>query len=88
MISPLNTKLDRKWIEASQRIEELEQQRDELQAKWDHYQQLCQDHNAHGIGDLIVQRDELLAALHAVRLKTDPKYGWPIIDAAIAKVKP
>jgi len=26
----LNEKLDRKWIEASQRIAELEQQRDEL----------------------------------------------------------
>ena len=32
MISPLNAKLDRKWIEASQRIAELEQQRDELLA--------------------------------------------------------
>lgn len=30
MRSPLNEKLDRKWIEASQRIAELEQQRDEL----------------------------------------------------------
>lgn len=38
MISPLNAKLDRKWIEASQRIATLEQQVAELVAAlkdWD-----------------------------------------------------
>ncbi len=38
MISPLNAKLDRKWIEASQRIATLEQQNAELVAAlngWD-----------------------------------------------------
>ena len=52
-------------IQRDQRVKELEQQLQhlrienaEFQAKWDHFQRLCQHHGAHGIGDLIVQRDE------------------------------
>ena len=37
----------------------LQNRNQELQAQWDHFQRLCRDHGAHGIGDLIVQRDEL-----------------------------
>ncbi len=41
MISPLNAKLDRKWIEASQRIETLEQQVAALRDDRDSQQRVC-----------------------------------------------
>lgn len=37
----------------------LEERNQHLQAQWDHFQRLCRDHGANGIGDLIVQRDKL-----------------------------
>jgi hypothetical protein len=43
---------------------ELIEQRDELQKKWDYYQEFCKAQGANGITDLLVQRDELLTALN------------------------
>ena len=75
MISPLNAKLDRKWIEASQRIEKLEQQRDELWSQTVTLSEIlvetakelgCVADNEVilvAISELKQQRDELLAAL-------------------------
>lgn len=71
-----------------QQLEHLRIENAEFQAKWDHFQQLCQDHVAHGIGNLIVQRDELLSALkylqeHRLWINSHAK---AVIESAIAKV--
>lgn len=75
-------------------VRALQNRHQELQSKWDHFQRLCRDHGAHGIGDLIVQRDalkqqrdELLAALEKI-CEADSDIGmWSIAAETLTKVK-
>jgi hypothetical protein len=39
----------------------------QLQDQWDHFQRLCREHGAHGIGDMIVQRDALREQVAVLR---------------------
>ena len=56
------------------RIDALTKQRDELQAKWDYYQEFCKSHEADGITQLVAQRDWLRAALQKIAA-SDPGEG-------------
>ena len=47
-------------------LKQVKQQRDELQAKWDYYQEFCKAHGATSITDLVVQRDELVNVLEQI----------------------
>ena len=49
----------------------LIEQRDELQKKWDYYQEFCKAQGANGITDLLVQRDKLLAAAEVIEINSD-----------------
>jgi hypothetical protein len=78
------------------RIDSLIQQRDELQGKWDYYQNFVKSHGAESITELVVQRDELLAAMKMIEHATEPSHddgayhenAYSIAVDAIAKVKP
>lgn len=73
-----------------------EQQRDKLQVKWDYYQNFVKAHGVESITELVVQRDELLAAMKMIEHATEPSHddgayhenAYSLAVAAIAKVKP
>lgn len=50
------------------------EQRDELQKKWDYYQEFCKAQGANGITDLLVQRDKLLEAITAMLNSAAPEW--------------
>ena len=54
---------ERQNAEQGKLLNQVIAERDELQAKWDYYQRFCEDHNAHGVADLVMQRDEYRSVL-------------------------
>lgn len=68
----------------------LEQERDDLQERWDYYQNFVKAHGVESITALVVQRDKLLAVIEkAVRLNSFREFNdhIPAMKAAIASVK-
>lgn len=74
---------------------QAEKQRDELQQKWDYYQNFVKAHGAESITELVVQRDELLEAMKMIEHATEPSHddgayhenAYSLAVDAIAKVK-